>query len=186
MAERTRELADANARLQISEAQLTELAQHDPLTGLANRRRLTDALYEALNHTQEHPGEGALLLIDLDRFKPVNDGYGHEIGDRLLQEVALRLCRCAGPHDTVARLGGDEFVLIVESFNHPDELLPIGRKLIDAISEGIALPAGEVVNVGASVGFALYPHHGTDINDLLHVADKGMYDCKISGLMELH
>ena len=69
---------------------------------------------------------------------------------------------------------------------HPDELLPIGRKLIDAISEGIALPAGEVVNVGASVGFALYPHHGTDINDLLHVADKGMYDCKISGLMELH
>ena len=113
VAERTRELAEANTRLRASEAQLTELAQHDPLTGLANRRRLTDALYQALNQAMDNRSEGAVLLVDLDRFKPVNDHYGHEIGDRLLQEVARRLQECVAPSDTVARLGGDEFVLLL-------------------------------------------------------------------------
>ena len=87
--------------------------------------------------------------------------------------------------DTVARLGGDEFVLIIESFDNPDELIGIGRKLIASISEDIQLPDGDEVNVGASVGFAVFPQHGSDLNDLLHIADKGMYDCKVSGLMGL-
>jgi diguanylate cyclase (GGDEF)-like protein len=99
--------------------------------------------------------------------------------------VANRLLAAVRASDTVARLGGDEFVLIIDRYEDPDELVRIGRKLIATISDAIELPDGEVVSVGASVGFALYPSNGTDINDLLHVADKGMYDCKISGLMEL-
>lgn len=180
VAERTRELADANARLQISEAQLTELAQHDPLTGLANRRRLTDALYEALNHTQEHPGEGALLLIDLDRFKPVNDGYGHEIGDRLLQEVALRLCRCAGPHDTVARLGGDEFVLLLAPPLTAHRAVAVAEQVLKLLQQPVETPAGQH-QISASIGIAYLPSDGRAPAELLKAADLAMYQAKQNG-----
>ena len=100
--------------------------------------------------------------------------------------VAKRLVVAVRGSDTVARLGGDEFVLIIESFDNPDELVRIGRKLIATISDEIQLPDGDMVSVGASVGFALFPKHGSALDDLLHIADKGMYDCKVSGLMELH
>jgi diguanylate cyclase (GGDEF)-like protein len=174
------------ATLVRNEQRLKSQAYTDPLTGLANRLLLTDRFRQTAERNKRNRTEFAVLMVDLNSFKVINDTLGHAAGDHVLKTVGRRLAAAVRASDTVARLGGDEFVLIVESFNHPDELLLIGRKLIDTISEGIALPAGEVVTVGASVGFALYPHHGTDINDLLHVADKGMYDCKISGMMELH
>lgn len=164
---------------------LKDQAYTDTLTGLANRLLLTDRFQQTVERAKRNRTQFALLMVDLDAFKAINDHYGHAAGDFVLQTVAQRLLAAVRASDTVARLGGDEFVLIIDRFEEPDELVRIGRKLIATISDDIVLPDGEVVSVGASIGFALYPRNGTDINDLLHVADKGMYDCKISGLMEL-
>jgi diguanylate cyclase len=104
----------------------------------------------------------------------------------VLRTVAQRLVATVRGSDTVARLGGDEFVLLIESFEDADELVHLGRKLIAAISADITLADQRQVNVGASVGFALFPRNGADLDSLLDTADRGMYDCKASGLMELH
>jgi len=173
------------ASLVRNEQRLKAQAYTDSLTGLANRLLLTDRFQQTVERAKRNRTLFALLMVDLDAFKAVNDHYGHAAGDFVLLTVANRLLAAVRASDTVARLGGDEFVLIIDRYEDPDELVRIGRKLIATISDAIELPDGEVVSVGASVGFALYPSNGTDINDLLHVADKGMYDCKISGLMEL-
>jgi diguanylate cyclase len=124
-------------------------------------------------------------MVDLNGFKAINDTYGHGAGDHVLRTVAQRLVATVRGSDTVARLGGDEFVLLIESFEDADELVHLGRKLIAAISEDIPLADQGHVNVGASVGFALFPRNGADLDSLLDTADRGMYDCKASGLMEL-
>jgi diguanylate cyclase (GGDEF)-like protein len=124
-------------------------------------------------------------MVDLNDFKAINDTFGHAAGDEVLITAARRLVSAVRASDTVARLGGDEFVLIIESVDDPRELIQLGRKLIDTLSDVITLESGINVHVGASVGFALYPKDGSEVSDLLHVADKGMYDCKVSGLMEL-
>lgn len=173
------------ASLTRNEQRLKDQAYTDALTGLANRLLLTDRFQQTVERAKRNRTQFALLMVDLDAFKAVNDHYGHAAGDHVLKTVARRLLSSVRASDTVARLGGDEFVLVIDRFEDPDELVRIGRKLIDSISNDIVLPDGEVVSVGASVGFALYPRNGTDINDLLHVADKGMYDCKTSGLMGL-
>ena len=173
------------AALVRNEKHLKDQAYTDALTGLANRLLLTDRFQQTVERAKRNRSLFALLMVDLDAFKAINDHYGHAAGDFVLVTVAKRLLAAVRASDTVARLGGDEFVLIIDRYEDPDELVRIGRKLIATISEDITLPEGEVVSVGASVGFALYPRNGTDINDLLHVADKGMYDCKTSGLMEL-
>jgi len=174
------------ATLVRNEQRLKDQAYTDPLTGLANRLLLTDRYQLTLERSKRNRVQFSVVMVDLDAFKAINDNFGHAAGDHVLRTVATRLVSAVRASDTVARLGGDEFVLILESFENPEELVYIGRKLIATISEDIRLPDGNVVNVGASVGFALFPHHGSDLNDLLHIADKGMYDCKISGLMELH
>ncbi|PXX80779.1 diguanylate cyclase [Rivihabitans pingtungensis] len=178
--ERTRELAETNARLRISEARLTELAERDPLTGLANRRRLTEALYQALNQASDRHGEGALLLIDLDHFKPVNDRCGHEAGDRLLQEVARRLHACAGPMDTVARLGGDEFVLLLPPPQSRSTVETLADQLLVSLRQPVDTPAGRH-DVSASIGIAYLPHDGHTPEELLKVADLAMYHAKDKG-----
>lgn len=174
------------ATLVRNEQLLKDQAYTDSLTGLANRLLLTDRFQLTLERSKRNRGQFAVMMVDLDAFKAINDNFGHAAGDHVLRTVAKRLVSAVRASDTVARLGGDEFVLIIESFENPDELVRIGRKLIATISEDIHLPDGSVVHVGASAGFALFPHHGSDLNDMLHIADKGMYDCKISGLMELH
>lgn len=180
VAERTRELAEANTRLRASEAQLTELAQHDPLTGLANRRRLTDALYQALNQAMDNRSEGAVLLVDLDRFKPVNDHYGHEIGDRLLQEVARRLQECVAPSDTVARLGGDEFVLLLPAPHSHAEVEHIAALVLAQLRRPVDTPAGSHA-ISASIGVAYLPADGHTPEELLKSADLAMYRAKANG-----
>lgn len=174
------------ATLVHNEQRLKDQAYTDPLTGLANRLLLTDRFRQTAERCKRSGTHFAVLMVDLDAFKAINDTLGHAAGDLVLQTVGHRLLGGVRAADTVARLGGDEFVLLIESFDRPDELVTIGRKLMSTISEPIALPENHIVTVGASIGFAIYPRHGTDINDLLHIADKGMYDCKISGLMELH
>jgi diguanylate cyclase len=173
------------ASLVRNEQRLKDQAYTDPLTGLANRLLLTDRFRQTAERCKRNRTHFAVLMVDLDAFKAINDTRGHAAGDVVLQTVGHRLLGAVRASDTVARLGGDEFVLLIESFDTPGELVTIGRKLMATISESITLPEGQIVNVGASIGFALYPRHGTEIDDLLNIADKGMYDCKISGLMEL-
>ena len=173
------------ATLERSTQHLKAQAFTDSLTGLANRLLLADRFQLTLERSKRNRVEFALLMVDLNGFKIINDHYGHAAGDIVLRTVAQRLLAAVRASDTVARLGGDEFVLLIESFEDPDELVHIGRKLIAAISEDIVLPNGSTVNVGASVGFGLFPRHGAGLDDLLQTADQGMYDCKASGLMEL-
>lgn len=173
------------ATLERTTQHLKSQAFTDNLTGLANRLLLADRFQLTLERSKRNRVEFALLMVDLNGFKIINDHYGHAAGDIVLRTVAQRLVAAVRASDTVARIGGDEFVLLIESFEDPDELVHIGRKLIATISEDISLPSGSTVNVGASVGFGLFPRHGAVLDDLLQTADQGMYDCKASGLMEL-
>lgn len=164
---------------------LKDKAYSDSLTGLANRLLLADRFELTATRSRRQCTPFALLMIDLNAFKAINDTYGHAAGDQVLVTVAKRLLETVRASDTVARVGGDEFVLLIESFKNPDELVHLGRKLVAEISQSIPLDNGLNVHVGASVGFALWPKNGVAMDDLLNVADQGMYDCKISGLMEL-
>ncbi len=172
--------------LEVHAQRLRSQAFTDGLTGLANRLLLADRFQSTLERSKRNKVEFALLMVDLDGFKAINDQYGHAAGDVVLRTVAKRLLATVRASDTVARIGGDEFVLLIESFEDPDELVYIGRKLIAMIGADITLPGAGTVNVGASVGFGLFPRHGMNLDDLLDIADQGMYDCKASGLMELH
>ncbi len=178
-------LQDEVASLLRAEAFLKEQAYRDSLTGLANRLLLSDRARVVIERSKRSQATFALLMVDLNDFKSINDTFGHAAGDEVLITAARRLVSAVRASDTVARLGGDEFVLIIESVDDPRELIQLGRKLIDTLSDVITLESGINVHVGASVGFALYPKDGSEVSDLLHVADKGMYDCKVSGLMEL-
>ena len=178
-------LQDEVASLLRAEAFLKEQAYRDSLTGLANRLLLSDRARVVIERSKRSQATFALLMVDLNDFKAINDTFGHAAGDEVLIIAARRLVSAVRASDTVARLGGDEFVLIIESVDDPRELIQLGRKLIDTLSDVITLESGINVHVGASVGFALYPKDGSEVSDLLHVADKGMYDCKVSGLMEL-
>jgi diguanylate cyclase len=173
------------ATLVRNEAWLKSQAFTDNLTGLANRLLLADRFQLTLERSKRNRAEFALLMVDLNGFKTINDTYGHAAGDQVLRAVAQRLVATVRGSDTVARLGGDEFVLLIESFEDADELVHLGRKLIAAISADITLSDQTLVNVGASVGFALFPRNGTDLDSMLDTAVRGMYDCKVSGLMEL-
>lgn len=164
---------------------LKDKAYSDSLTGLANRLLLADRFELTATRSKRQGTLFALLMIDLNAFKAINDNFGHAAGDQVLVTVAKRLLETVRASDTVARVGGDEFVLLIESFKNPDELVHLGRKLVASISKAIRLDNGLDVYVGASVGFALWPKNGVNMDDLLNVADQGMYDCKISGLMEL-
>lgn len=181
MQEMQNEIADLHAKEQL----LIIQAHQDGLTGLANRVMLIDRFRFAVERAKRSGKSFALVMIDLNDFKAINDNYGHAAGDLVLVTVARRLVGAVRACDTVARLGGDEFVLIIESFEDPQELVHVGRKLIGTLSDPITLDTGGLVRVGASVGLALYPDHGADINGLLCVADLAMYECKSTGQMSL-
>jgi diguanylate cyclase (GGDEF)-like protein len=169
--ERTEALAVANARL-------SELVLRDPLTGLANRAALYARLEQTLDEARIHRRSLALLMLDLDGFKAVNDRLGHEAGDHLLMAVAERLVRCAHFNDLVARLGGDEFVLLVES---PESDIAV-QQLADAVLISLATPfalGGEFAQIGASIGVAMGNQGGADA--LLRRADRAMYVAKAAG-----
>jgi diguanylate cyclase (GGDEF)-like protein len=170
-------------KLQNAERSLKKHAFFDPLTGLANRLLLIDRFQLAMQHSKRSLKQFAVLMIDLNKFKDINDTYGHSAGDTVLVTIAQRLVSLVRSSDTVARLGGDEFVLIIESVAEREQIATLGRKLVDLLAEPITLDSGEVVSLGGSVGFAWYPKDGENLKDILEVADQAMYFCKTSGLM---
>lgn len=155
-------------------------ARHDMLTGLQNRSGLADALDTRLLDTARKPGRLALIYLDLDGFKAVNDTFGHIAGDRLLQLVADRLRAIVRTGDLVARIGGDEFIILTEQIGDAN-LLAFGERVIRELSVPYALDNKHEVTVGASVGIALAPEHGRDMTSLLTVADVALYQAKSDG-----
>lgn len=163
-----------------AEARISHLAQYDYLTDLPNRALLYDRLYQALANAERYQRQFAVMFIDLDNFKPVNDTYGHEVGDLLLKEVADRLRASIRAADTVARHGGDEFVVLVTESGRREEIIALGQKLLAAIGEPY-LCGGHTLHITPSIGFALYPEDGRDITRLMANADAAMYRAKLSG-----
>ncbi|HLO96538.1 MAG TPA: PAS domain S-box protein [Burkholderiaceae bacterium] len=159
---------------------LQHLAFHDALTGLANRSLLMERLGRLLGQTHRERRELALMYMDLDGFKAVNDSVGHAQGDALLRQIAARMGPLVRDTDTLARLGGDEFVLLLDQAAGPQELEQVAGRLIEAVSQPMVL-AGQSVVVGVSVGIARFPHHGRTVEGLMRAADLAMYAAKAAG-----
>nr|WP_277925946.1 EAL domain-containing protein [Sphingomonas sp. JXJ CY 53] len=158
---------------------LSHLACHDVLTGLANRMKFTDRLASMLDTSSEMIS-GALLCIDLDRFKIINDLYGHGFGDEVLKELACRLQAVCGDNVLVARLGGDEFAVLCESDPDGAQAMLLARRIVDAVKEPVAL-SGRVAHLDASLGIAVFPADGSDPSELLRNADMALYRSKAEG-----
>lgn len=164
----------------IAENKLTQLAMYDQLTGLPNRTNFFERLSLALSQASRAQSCVALLFIDLDGFKTVNDTLGHDMGDHVLVEVAQRLKDCIRESDTSARLGGDEFTIILNNLNNAQSASHIADKIINAINLPI-LHNGQTCHVGASIGIAIYPDHATHIDELIGISDTAMYRSKGKG-----
>lgn len=172
-------------QVDITERKLTEqhilhMATHDSLTGLANRRLLTDRLQQKILTSERHPHITALLFIDLDHFKQVNDTLGHSLGDQLLKSVSTMLCNQVRKGDTVARLGGDEFVILLPCIAHSDNAVKVAKKIIQCLTEVVRVE-GANLTITPSIGIALYPNDGLDAETLLRNADIAMYRAKAQG-----
>ena len=181
-----------------AEEQIRRLAYYDALTGLPNRLLFRQKLQTALDYAQRHAQKVALMFIDLDNFKRVNDTMGHTAGDELLQEVSARLIRSVRVLDAVsrisafdsdgpsiARLGGDEFTVMISEVAGPDDAAAVARRLVNCLNEPIVVQGTELY-VGGSVGIALYPDDGVDLDTLLKNADTAMYRAKESGKGSFH
>ena len=175
-----RRLSRVLAESQAAEARIRHLAQHDPLTELPNRALLSDRLGQALVAAKRDTRRLAVMFIDVDNFKPINDTLGHAVGDRLLQQIAKRLQASLRESDTVARIGGDEFVVLLRNVTDGPDALAVADKLREVLSVPIVVEAHTLV-VGASVGVALYPDHGSDALELFRHADEAMYRAKRDG-----
>ena len=160
--------------------QLSQLAYHDGLTGLPNRLSLEDHLRQAIAKSSRSHEPLALLFIDLDRFKPINDTYGHSVGDQVLCEIARRVQASLRSADMVARLGGDEFVVLLSTLASPDDCLVVADKLLLTLTEPMRV-GGHELQVGASIGVARYPESGNTAAELLRNADAAMYQNKLAG-----
>ncbi len=165
---------------QQAEAHLRHLAYHDVLTGLPNRTLLQMVLGEALARAQRQQQTGAVLFLDLDRFKNVNDTLGHAMGDLLLKAVAARLTNVLRQSDSVARLGGDEFTILLETIEHPQDVVRVAEKILGALAEPFDL-GGQEVFISGSLGLALFPQDGQDLQTLLKNADTALYRAKEQG-----
>jgi diguanylate cyclase (GGDEF)-like protein/PAS domain S-box-containing protein len=163
-----------------AEGRIEQLAWYDPLTGLPNRNLLREQLRDSLAAISGQKRRLAVLLIDLDRFKDVNDTLGHLVGDNLIKAAADVLRGIVGPDGTVARLGGDEFVVLVEQFEHRQEVAMLAARVAQALHRSDFIP-NVVTQVSASIGVALYPEHGREIGTLLKSADAAMYQAKKDG-----
>lgn len=185
--ERTEELAAANARLEkeiqerrLAEEQVRHLAHHDALTGLPNRRLLEDRLEQALVRARRQHVQVAVLFVDLDRFKTVNDTLGHRVGDLLLRAVAMRLKDTLREGDTVSRVGGDEFVLVLPDMAESTVARDMAAKLLESL--GLPYPIEtHTLHVTPSIGIATFPKDGSDVETLISRADMAMYHAKQMG-----
>ncbi len=167
-------------QLRQHEQHLRHIAHHDPLTGLPNRLLLHDRLTQGVAIAHREKRMLAVLLIDLDSFKPINDNYGHAAGDRVLSEIARRMTHTVRAVDTVARLGGDEFVVLLSGLSDARECESISRRLLDAIARPVVLDE-HTLNLSASIGISLFPSDGDDPDILLRYADQAMYSAKAAG-----
>lgn len=172
------------AKLELKQRELDRLASHDSLTGLHNRRFFLDRLDHALAHAKRVDGQLALLFIDLDNFKTINDELGHAAGDFVLRTLAQRLKHVVREVDTVARIGGDEFVVLLDEINDVDGLSVVAHKVLDALAQPVHRGERELV-LGASIGASRYPVNGETATELIAAADQAMYRAKIGGRMRV-
>lgn len=163
-----------------AEVRVMHLATRDPLTGLPNRSALMDRLSQGLRTAEREKSMLAILFLDLDEFKWINDTLGHQIGDALLQEIAWRLAQTVRGSDTVARLGGDEFAIILPDLKSIEDVEIVAQKLVDAVLEPVSV-RGQFMQVRCSMGVSVYPAHGENEEALLRHADLAMYQAKESG-----
>jgi diguanylate cyclase (GGDEF)-like protein/PAS domain S-box-containing protein len=167
------------------EEAIRQLAFYDSLTGLPNRRLLYDRFSQAREQAQRnHKGLG-LLLLDLDRFKEVNDTFGHPLGDRLLKTIALRLMGLLRGIDTIARLGGDEFLILVPELGGPEDAATVAQKTLRAFESPFPVEE-QRISITASLGGAMYPQDGQEIDELMKKADTAMYRVKDQGRNNYH
>ena len=164
----------------LAEARAWHLANHDSLTGLPTLRLARERLPQAIKLSQRSGKKTAILFIDLDGFKAVNDTYGHSAGDQLLQQVAARMSACVREDDTVARVGGDEFLIIQAGILNVAVISTVAHKLLSVLSQSYDINQ-QVIKVSASIGIALCPDHGTDMEVLVKLADTAMYSIKQAG-----
>jgi diguanylate cyclase (GGDEF)-like protein len=162
------------------------LAQHDPLTGLPNRRLLHDRLTQALARSKRAGENMAVLVIDLDGFKEINDADGHKAGDEVLRVIAERLKGCLRNTDTIARFGGDEFVAVISALAQPDDVARVAAKIIESVAQPIprswaALRNPHEVRIGCSIGISRHPRDADNPDALIRLADAAMYRAKQGG-----
>lgn len=160
---------------------IREMAFRDPLTGLANRRFLEDRLKQLVSRAEREKKGLSLLFVDLDKFKPVNDEYGHETGDWILQRIAERMLQSVRATDTVARIGGDEFVVLIMDVNEPDQAMQVAYKIHTEVGQAFVMEDGRSLQVSSSIGVVMYPEHGHTMRELLRCGDEAMYRAKRSG-----
>ncbi|MBL6945387.1 MAG: diguanylate cyclase [Rhodospirillales bacterium] len=175
-----RRLAEQVGRRDKAEAQIRHMATHDELTGLPNRKQLLDRLERCLLRSDRSGLRTAVLFLDLDEFKHVNDTYGHEAGDMVLKDVATRLSDCIRATDVAARVGGDEFVVVLSELPGADSVARVANEVLELICVPINLPQDDVT-IGASVGIAFYPDNAAAAERLIAVADEAMYEVKRLG-----
>ena len=173
-------LAQDITRRKQHEERLVSAALHDPLTGLANRQLLADRVSLAIAHAHRNTGALAVVYLDLDGFKEVNDILGHDAGDRLLEMVGQRLVAAVREVDTVARVGGDEFAIVLWQVNGALDAASVASKLLETVSEQYGI-RGRTIEITVSAGIAIYPDHGDDTATLLKSADLALHEAKHSG-----
>lgn len=166
--------------MKTQQKQLERLAHYDPLTGLPNRLLLADRLRHALAYARRHDRPLAVVYLDLDGFKAINDRHGHQVGDDLLVVVSQRLQSSLREEDTLARLGGDEFMAVLVGLEQPQDYQPIATRLLQLAAAPVELGA-HTLSVSASVGVTLYPEDNVDADELICHADQAMYQAKMAG-----
>jgi diguanylate cyclase (GGDEF)-like protein len=174
-----RTFTDITARKQ-AEARISEMATRDVLTGLANRSLFRERVEQALDRTQRYGEPFALLMLDLDRFKTINDTLGHPVGDEVLKEIARRLQQCVRETDTVTRLGGDEFAILQACTVAQDEAARLAQRILDTIAEPLVVK-GKRIEIGTTIGIAFAPRDAVDHDELISKADRALYEGKKNG-----
>jgi diguanylate cyclase (GGDEF)-like protein/PAS domain S-box-containing protein len=164
-----------------ADEQIKQLAFYDPLTLLPNRRLLQERIKHSINMERRDGRQLGLLMLDLDRFKAVNDSLGHLAGDELLQQVGTRISARIRDVDMVARLGGDEFIVLLEDITQPEDAARVAEEIIIDLTKPFLLAHGDTVQIGASIGISLYPQHGENIDELMDHADAALYQAKDAG-----
>lgn len=174
------ELRQRVSELEQALEQLVFLAHHDLLTGLPNRGLFHERVEQGLALARRNQSKLALMFLDLDRFKPINDCYGHAAGDALLQQAAQRMSACLRESDTVGRMGGDEFVLLLPAVDHAAAACQVAEKIRNVLNQPFVVD-GQTLSISATIGVALYPDQGSDALELARHADAAMYQAKENG-----